>query len=273
VVSSWGSPDACNAAAHACDGYADKISETKREIVEKAAGFAAEMVVFASLTVISFGTSDAVGIAIGGGIIKAMDGIFSVFASAIPELTGPLLDALNTLSDIVPVVVRGSLSGGISNVLGTETVDRLFGKDPRGTRPPCWARASASGCWARCSERQARRVTNLLGGLMPYVDLQTQGALAQLITVLNSSGSEVTLAAAKETLAQIVLDGKVNPADIAGNTLGESLVNAASEGEGRPRGKPALRFTGTAGVMRPGSPGCQRTSPGFRRGCGGNWPA
>jgi hypothetical protein len=50
---------ACEAAAGACDGYADKISETKREIIEKAAEFAVETVVFASLTVISFGSSDA----------------------------------------------------------------------------------------------------------------------------------------------------------------------------------------------------------------------
>jgi hypothetical protein len=225
--------DACNAAARACDGYADKIAETKREIIEKAAEFAAETVVFASLTVISFGTSDAVGIAIGGGIIKAIDGIFSILASAIPELTGPLLDALNALSDIVPVAVRGSLSGGISNLLGTETVDRLFGKDP-GNPATLLGEGLGVGMlgevFGAAGEAGVKQMTNLLGGLMPYVDLQTQGALAQLITALNGSGSEVALAAAKETLAQLVLDGKVNPADIAGNTLGESLINAASDG-------------------------------------------
>jgi hypothetical protein len=105
--------DACNAAATACDKYADNVSEAKHKIVEAAEKFAATVAFSAILTVVSFGSSEAVGAAV---------------------------------------------ARGISNTLGSEVTDTIFGKSR--TRPPSSATVSPWEPSAACSAPPARRASS-----------------------------------------------------------------------------------------------------------------
>lgn len=227
--------DACNAASAACDNYADKVSEAKNKIVEAAEEFAATVAFSLVLTVISFGSSEAVGAAVAGGIMDGIGSIFAEIATAIPELTGPLMDALNALEDLEPLlqnVVSSSVAGGISNVLGSQITDTIFGNkpDPAALLGDGLAVGALSGLFGAAGEAGIEQMKNVLGGLMSTADPQTAGTLAQLIGVLDGSATDATLSATKDALAQLIVEGKVKPDDISGSTLGDLLVRAGEEG-------------------------------------------
>jgi hypothetical protein len=227
--------DACNAAADSCDKYADQISEAKNKFRDAALEFGATLAFSAVLTVFTFGTSDAVGAAVAGGIIETIGSALADLASAIPELTGPLMDVMNALDDLAPLLTRaatGAVSGTITNVLGAELTNSIFGKnqDQGSLLGDGLAVGVLSGVFGAGGEAGIEQMKNALGGLMSKADPQTAGQLAQLIGILNSSATDATLAATKDAVAQLIVSGKIDPADITGSTLGDMLIHAG-EGE------------------------------------------
>ncbi|MCW2946183.1 MAG: hypothetical protein JWR24_2900 [Actinoallomurus sp.] len=228
---------ACEHNRYACINQAQAIRQLKRSYEELAVQLVFAFVIGQVVSFFTAESTQAMSDAIDAGLIARITALLEEFVTAGAELTGAMESTVKTLSSILTKAAvggpKGVLAAGATAPF-TSAIAAAFGD-----KPTDGATALKQLLWGGG--------LGALGGLVG-------GSAAEMSTALENASAEggpsstqlriiakgladgsVTVAAANDSLGQLIQNGEVNPANLAAAAIGaklEGAINAKKGDEG-----------------------------------------
>jgi hypothetical protein len=230
--------EVCQYLQDACTAQATSLRNIKRALELAIAELAASLIIGLALAYITFATSEYLSLAVANGILDFADSLIADIVAEGTELAGNLEQAAQLVSRVLGAATAAAYQGsiiGLQTVVANNALAEAFGQ--QGTYGTAALESVLNATWqdalggsflknGALNETAAVLSKNL-------IDVgEESGSTALIVLGRQLKAGSITVAAADQTITQLIQNGTLNPVQLVSGTVSNRLGTALGPNTG-----------------------------------------